>query len=419
MSFKCIILAAGKSKRLGLPYSKVLLEVMGKSIIDRIIQQVSKINDITEIIVIVGFDKERVVEKIKKYSVTIVEQKEQRGTLDAVNSCCRYLNNYQGNVLILNGDIPLIDENGLRKFIDNFKKDISVGIAIQDNPQGYGRIVRNENDHIVKIIEEAEATEYEKGIKEINTGIYCFKWNKVTPLFKKIKKAKNGEYYLTDIIEVAYKNKLSLDGYIFSGESTLGVNRWDEFARVCEIQRNNIIKKYLAQGIKIPFISSVYIEEDVEIGQGTTINPFTVIEKNVKIGRNCAIGPFARLRSGTQLDDGVIIGNFMELKNTKMGKNSKAKHLSYLGDVIIGKNVNIGCGTITANYDGKKHNITVIEDNVTTGSGTILIAPVRMGKNSQTGAGAVVPKHHDVPENQVVVGIPAKSLKNAKNEKTD
>ncbi len=208
-----------------------------------------------------------------------------------------------------------------------------------------------------------------------------------------------------------------IDEYFFPPETIIGINTWYDFARVCEIQRANIIKKYLGSGVKIPFISSVYIEEDVEIGEGTVIYPFTVIEKNVKIGRNCMIGPFARIRSGTILDEGVVIGNFMELKNTIMGKYSKAKHLSYLGDAIIGMAVNIGAGTITANYDGKNHNITTIEDNVTTGSGTILVAPVRLGKNSQTGAGAVVTKHHDVPENQIVVGIPAKPLiKNTKDK---
>ncbi|MFN7181770.1 MAG: bifunctional N-acetylglucosamine-1-phosphate uridyltransferase/glucosamine-1-phosphate acetyltransferase [Planctomycetota bacterium] len=411
MFFKCIVLAAGKSTRLKLSHSKVLLEIMGKCVIDRILEQLTRLPFLDEIIVVVGFDKEKVEEKVKKYSVTIIEQKQQKGTLDAVKVCSEHLGNYSGNVLVLNGDLPLVEADELKQFLSNFRKDIRIGITVLDNPQGYGRIIRNQNGQITRIVEEAQATEFERAIKEVNTGIYCFNWPKVRTLFNKVNKLKNNEYYLTDLIEVAYQHNLRIDSYILPAECSLGINTWEDFARVCEIQRKRIIVKYLAEGVKIPFPSSVYIEEDVVIEAGSTIAPFTVIEKNVRIGSRCIVGPFARLRAGTRLDEGVIIGNFMELKNTVMGKDSKARHLSYLGDAIIGKNVNIGAGTITANYDGKNHNTTIIEDNVTTGSGTVLIAPVKMGKNSQTGAGAVVTKHHNVAENEIVVGIPAHPLK--------
>ncbi len=416
MSLKCVIFAAGEGKRLNLPYSKVLLEIMGKSIIDRILQKVLALNNLDDIIVVVGFDKERVIEKVKKYRVNIVEQRKQCGTADALNSLSSYLKNYNGYVLVVNGDLPFISEDDLTRFTQVGRNDVNLAVSCIDNPSGFGRIIRDSRGRIIKIAEESELTQFQKTIKEVNVGVYIFKWDVVKSLLKRLKKHENGEYYLTDIVELAYKNKLNIGELSFDGSSVINLNTWEDYARICEMERNIIIKRHLSCGVRIPFTSSVYIENDVEIGSGTIVNPFTVVEKGVVIGKDCVIGPFARIRSNTRLSDGVIIGNFMELKNAVIGSRSKARHLSYLGDTIIGKNVNIGAGTITANYDGKNHNVTIIEDGVTTGSGTVLVAPVKMGRNSQTGAGAVVTKNHNVPPGEVVVGIPARPLKKLKSQ---
>lgn len=415
MPFKCVILTAGQGKRLNLQHSKVLLEIMGESIIDRILQKVSKLRGVDDIVVVVGFDKERVIEKVRKYKVNIVTQKKQKGTADALNSLSPYLRSYGGHILVVNGDLPFISENDLTRFMKFAQSDVNIAVSYVDNPTGFGRIVRDKKGKISKIAEESELTHLQKTIKEVNVGAYIFKWNKIKNLLNKLKKHKNGEYYLTDIIELAYKNGLNVGELSFDSSSVINLNTWEDYARICDIERNVIVKKHLSNGVKIPFASSVYIENDVEIGSGTVINPFTVIEKDVVIGKDCIVGPFARIRSRTKLSDGVIIGNFMELKNTIIGNKSKARHLSYLGDAVIGQNVNIGAGTITANYDGKDHNVTIIEDGVTTGSGTVLVAPVKMGNNSQTGAGAVVTKNHDVPPGEVVVGVPAQPLRKMKN----
>lgn len=415
MPLKCAILAAGKGKRLNLPYSKVTLEIMGKSVIERILKKVKNIPQIDEIIVVTGFDKENVASKIAKYNVKVVEQKEQKGTADAINSLLSYLGNYNGDLLVINGDLPLIQEADLQSFVKTAKEKINIAISCVDNPAGFGRILRDTTGTISKIAEEIELTPIQKTIKEVNVGIYIFNWKTLKSLLRKLKKHADGEYYITDLIEVAYNKHIKVGECFFNSESVINLNTWEDYAKICEITRKQIIVRHLVSGVKIPFINSVYIEEDVEIGSGTLINPFTVIEKDVIIGKDCIIGPFARIRSKTKLADGVIIGNFMELKNTIMGEKSKARHLSYLGDAIIGKNVNIGAGTITANYDGKTHNTTIIEDNVTTGSGTVLIAPVKMGKGSQTGAGAIVTKGHNVRPNEIVVGIPAHPLKKKQN----
>jgi bifunctional UDP-N-acetylglucosamine pyrophosphorylase/glucosamine-1-phosphate N-acetyltransferase len=418
MSIKSVILAAGRGERLGLSYSKVLLEVMGKSIIERIISALQRISEIEEIIVVVGFDKENVKSKLKDYKVSFVEQKELLGTADALLSVADYLKGYKGKVLVLNGDLPLINSEEIQDFIDSAQKDLNLCVTNVENPHGYGRIIRDNKGKILKIKEEKELTEFEKAIKEVNVGIYLFEWAKLLPLLKKIQKAPSGEFYLTDIVELAYKQKLTIGTFYCQDSKSFGVNinTWSDFAYVIEVERLKIIERFLENGVRILMPSSTYIEEEVQIGEGTVIYPFTVIEKNVVIGRNCSIGPFARLRSGTKLGDEVIIGNFMELKNTTMGNKSKARHLSYLGDAIIGSNVNIGAGTITANYDGKNKNTTIIGDNSTTGSGAVLVAPVKIGKNCVIGAGAVVTKNHDVEDNQTVVGVPARPIKNLKSQ---
>ena len=261
-----------------------------------------------------------------------------------------------------------------------------------------------------------DASIYEKVIEEANVGVYCF--DKVL-LFETLEKIRpdnrKKEYYLTDTIELLSKSNALIDSVSTDDpEEFLGVNTRNDLIQAEQVIRRRILNNIMQQGVTIIDPLNTYIEGDVDIKDDTVIYPYTFIENGVKIGKSCTIGPFARLRTGSIVDDEVSIGNFVEIVRSRIGSLTKIRHQSYIGDTIIGKNVNIGAGTIVANYDGKHKNKTIIEDNAFIGTGTILIAPVKVGKGAVTGAGSVVTKNHDVPAGKTVVGVPARILKNRK-----
>jgi bifunctional UDP-N-acetylglucosamine pyrophosphorylase/glucosamine-1-phosphate N-acetyltransferase len=348
--------------------------------------------------------------------VKLVTQKRLLGSGHAAFSAQDALEKFRGDVVILYGDTPLIRQKTLRRLIEQHKSTDAACTLLTTtlkDPTGYGRILRDDRGDIVRIVEENEISLYDKVINEINIGAYCFDAKNLFEALKGVKADnKKKEYYLTDIVTLLRKRNLKIESiYTDNEEEALGINSREELSKAERIMRDKALKKFFDGGVTIIDPFNIYIDISCTIGKDTVIKPFTIIEENVKIGSNCIIGPFARIRPGTKLSDRVEIGNFVELVRSVIGSGTKIKHHSYIGDSVIGKNVNIGAGTITANYDGKKKNKTVIKDGAFIGSGTIFIAPLTVGKRAITGAGSVLTKKTIVPDDSVVVGVPARILK--------
>ena len=313
---------------------------------------------------------------------------------------CPSLENFDGQVIILCGDTPLITEDTLKKFIDyhnSNNSDLTVMSTIFENPANYGRIIR-ENDNSLKcIVEEKDATPEQKAVKEVNAGIYCLNWNKIKQAFCQLTSNNaQGEYYLTDIIEWGKKNSLNVNAYIMeNNEEIYGINSRSNLATATKLMNTRKLNKLMDNGVTIVDPDSTWISEDTEIGADTTIYPATYIEGKNKIGNNCKIGPCAHLRGDVEIADNCKIGNFVEVKKAKIDHNTNAGHLSYIGDCEIGSNVNIGAGTITANYNPltKVKSKTVLKNDVKIGSNTVLVAPVEVEEGTNVGAGSVITKN--------------------------
>ncbi|MDD4203031.1 MAG: DapH/DapD/GlmU-related protein, partial [Candidatus Omnitrophica bacterium] len=293
------------------------------------------------------------------------------------------------------------------------KAEITLLTTIVNDPQGYGRIIRNDKDNVINIIEEKDADNDQKKVREINVGAYVFE---ARTLFHDLSKIKMNnikkEYYLTDIIKIcADKNMIVKAVLTNEEEEGMGINSRVELAKAEKIIKDRVLNDLMKKGVTIVSPQTTFIDKSVKIGQDTVIYPHTVIEQNVTIGKGCKIGPFARIRPGSKVKNNVYVGTFVEIVRTTIGDNTKVGHQTYLGDTVVGKNVNIGAGTITANYDGKNKNKTVIEDGAFIGVSTNLIAPVKIGRKAVTGAGSVIPKQHNVPAGAVVAGVPAKIIK--------
>jgi len=403
-------------------YPKILHKLGSKPMLGHVMENVASAQ-IKNFFVITGFKSEMVREFVGERA-KCVQQKKLLGTADAVWQIKdeAIFNNKDARLLVIYGDTPLITSATIKNIVKkHFEKDYSATLltVITKNPTGYGRIVRNDKGSIVKIIEENDANVYERAIEEINVGVYMFKAQELFEAIKKIQpNNKKKEYYLTDVIEVMNKKGLKINTVQTSDfDEILGVNSRESLAKAYEIFRKRILLSMIASGVTIMDLKTTFIDENVQIGRDTTIYPFTVIEKDVIIGTDCSIGPFCRVRSGCSVDNGVALGNFVELNRSKVGKSARIKHQSYIGDTTLGEKVNIGAGTIVANYDGKNKHKTVIEKGAFIGSGTIIVAPVKIGKQAMTGAGAVVTKNKNVPPKAVVVGIPAKILGKKKTKK--
>ncbi len=317
-----------------------------------------------------------------------------------------YLKDKKGKVVILYGDVPIVRPETIQKLIAKNIKDgefATVLTAIVGNPTGYGRIIRNELGHVKAIVEEKDATDEEKKITEINSGIYCFDIQELISALEKITPNNaQGEYYLTDVIKIMNDKGLKIGGMLVEDKTEiLGVNDRMQLEMLTRLLRIRINQEHMKNGVTIEDTNNTYIYDDVQIGEDTVIHPNTTIKSGVVIGKNCEIGPNAYIREGCEIADNVKIGSFVELKKAKIGEGTKVPHLSYMGDTEIGSKTNIGCGTITCNYDGFKKSKTIIGNNAFVGSNVNFIAPVTIGDNTIIAAGSTITD--DVPKDSLSI----------------
>ncbi len=407
-----IILAAGKSTRMKSELPKVLHPLCGRPMLGYVLDLVAGLKP-KQVVVVLGY-KQELVRKIIPKGIKIAIQKKLVGTADAIKVGLSALKGFKGTVLILYGDNPLLKKETLKKLLDyhlDSNSDATLLTAQMKKPFGYGRILRDKYSSICGIVEEKDADEVEKDIKEINTGIMVFKKDSLNSNLKYIRtNNRKKEYYLTDIIGILAKKDYLVDGVkVEDAQEALGINTRAELAKVNSLMQKIINDHFMQNGVTLVDPASTFINFGTKIGTDTVIYPFTVIESGVKIGKRCSVGPFAHLRENVAIGDDVTAGNFIEMVRAKIGSKTFVKHFSYIGDSTVGSCVNIGAGTVTANFDGLKKHYTIIKDNVNIGSDTVIVAPVKIGKFAVTGAGAVITKN--VPDKAVVVGVPAKILK--------
>ena len=400
-------------------------------------------------IVVVGYQADRIQEMFKDIPIEFALQKEQLGTGHAVLQAIPFVKSFRGMVLILCGDVPLVKVETLRSFIDTYKRTgstLSVLTTVVEEPFGYGRILRNSEGWLEKIVEEKDASEEERTIREINTGIYCVKAPFLKQGLAEIgKENAQGEYYLTDLVEIAKKKGLRCSAHVVADPvEVMGINTRVDLAIANDKLRQEKLKELMLSGVTVVDPPNTYVEKMVEVGKDTIIYPYCTLQGKTKIGEHCiiehnsrisdstvgdevtirsnsviteskvedqaSIGPFAHLRPLSEIKKKAKIGNFVEVKKSVIGQGSKANHLAYIGDSLLGEGVNIGAGTIFCNYDGFEKHQTIIGDRVFVGSNVELVAPVKVGNDSSIGAGTTVTK--DVPEGALAISrVKQKNIK--------
>ncbi|OGI00509.1 MAG: hypothetical protein A2Y25_03515 [Candidatus Melainabacteria bacterium GWF2_37_15] len=407
-SVKAVILAAGKGTRMKSSLPKVLHKILGKTIIERVVRAVLKLKNTTEIIVITGYKSEEVQNSLKNYPVTAILQEPQLGTGHAVAQAKDNLAGFDGTVLITCGDTPLLTSETLAEFVKFHKGSgscLTVMSAIFDDPTNYGRIIRNLQGNIEKIVEEKDANSTEKAVKEINAGVYCLDWKHVASAFNELtNNNQQGEYYLTDVVDWVVRKELKASIYTLKNNYEIfGINSQKHLAEAIKILNTLTIEKLMDEGVTFISPENTLISPETVIGKDSIVYPGCVIEGENIIGENCIIGPFAHLRDGVDIASNVRIGNFVEVKKSTIKENTNVAHLSYVGDSVLGKNVNIGAGTITANYNAitKEKSITTIKDDAKIGSNCVLVAPITIEKGANVAAGSVITK--DVPEYSLAI----------------
>lgn len=423
-----VILAAGQGTRMKSKLYKVLHPVCGKPMVEHVVENIQTLN-VSRIVTVVGHGAEKVKEQLGEKSEYVL-QEEQLGTAHAVIQAEGILSGLEGTTLVVCGDTPLIQPDTMKALFEHHHKQkakATILTAVAGNPTGYGRVIRDTNGQVSQIVEQKDATPEQQLVTEINTGTYCFD-NKA--LFEALKLVNNenaqGEYYLPDVIEILQKQGEIVSAYTCTNfDETLGVNDRVALAQAEEIMRARINEQHMRNGVTIINPMSTHISADAQIGRDTVIKPGTIIEGKTIIGEDCiigpnsnivnsrvgdrttvqnsvvtdsyigedtAVGPFAHLRPESQLGNHVKIGNFVEVKKSTLGDDTKVSHLSYIGDAEVGSHVNIGCGSITVNYDGKNKYKTIIEDNVFVGCNSNLVAPVKLGAGSFIAAGSTITK---------------------------
>ena len=438
MTNYAIILAAGKGTRMKSDLPKVLHKVAGISMLEHVFRSVSAI-DPEKTVTVVGH-KAELVEQVLAGQTDFVRQTEQLGTGHAVMMAEPVLENLTGQTLVIAGDTPLITGESLKNLIDfhiNHKNVATILTAEADNPFGYGRIVRNQHEEVLKIVEQKDASDFEQQIKEINTGTYVFDNARLFEALKNINTNNaQGEYYITDVIGIFRENGEKVGAYTLKDfDESLGVNDRVALATAEGVMRRRINQQHMVNGVSFVNPHATYIDVDVEIAPEVQVEANVTLKGQTKIGAETiltngtyivdsvigertvitnsmieessvadgvTVGPYAHIRPGSSLAKDVHVGNFVEVKGSSIGENTKAGHLTYIGNSEVGANVNFGAGTITVNYDGQKKYKTVIGDNVFVGSNSTIIAPVELGDNSLVGAGSTITK--DVPADAIALG---------------
>ena len=413
-----IVMAAGKGTRMKSKNSKLVQKIYGKEIVKRAVENAQKAG-VRDIVAVVGYKKEEVM-KVLGDNIKYAYQDEMLGTGHAVMQAKEYLKGKKGKVLVLNGDVPLIRPETLNKLIEKSienKEYATLLTAIYDDPTGYGRIVRDEGGNIEGIVEEKDTTPEQKKIKEINAGIYCFD---IEALLKALEKVtpnnKQGEYYITDVIQIMNNSGLKTGAVLVEDNTEiLGINDRIQLGILTKVLQMRINTELMKNGVTIEDTNTTYIYDDVEIGMDTVIHPNTTIKSGVTIGEDCEIGPNSYIREGCKLANHVKIGSFVEIKKAIIGEGTKVPHLSYMGDCEIGEKCNIGCGTITCNYDGFNKSKTIIGNHSFIGSNTNLVAPVTLGDNTFVAAGSTITD--DVPDYALAIARERQTNKENWNKK--
>lgn len=457
-----LILAAGLGTRMRSNLAKVLHKLDGRPLINHVCRTATALAP-RKIYVVIGHQgeevKSAVLEELNQDHAEFAWQTEQLGTGHAVNSARQFLENEDSTLLVLSGDVPMIRVETLAALVQKHHTHRGKGAACTiltvslNDPTGYGRIVRDSAGLFEKIVEQKDATDDEKTIKEINSGIYCFNTKKLYSALTRVKNHNaQGEYYLTDVPALLRDEGEDVAIYRHKDANEIeGINNRAQLADMERmLRRRTISRLMLDYGVTFIDPTNSYVSERASIGRDTIIFPNVTIEgeseigdgcvirsgtriTNSRIGRSveildncvitdsevsdsCTIGPMAHLRGHARMEEKAKVRNFVELKKTILGRGSKANHLTYLGDATIGEKTNIGAGTITCNYDGKNKHATTIGNNVKIGSDTMLIAPIKVGDGAVTGAGSVVTK--DIEENKLVVGAPARAIKTLNQEES-
>ena len=449
-----LIIAAGLGTRMKSKRAKVLHELGGSPLIAYVVRAAQALEP-RSIVTVVGYQAEEVERAVRAEVgelASFVVQDKQCGTGHAVECARNVLENSDSLVLALYGDVPMIRVETLRKLIEHHNTTgaaCSILSVRLENPTGYGRIIRDHNGEFRKIVEQRDATEEERQVREINSGIYCFESKALFDALRKVEpKNDQGEYYLTDVAEIILASGGTVSVYLSNdAREVSGVNTRAELAEFENLVRRSAIRRLMIEsGVTFIDPSHAYISAEAQIGRDTVIHPNVTIEGKTMIGEgcviragaritnsrlgdnvtvkdhsvivdsqiesNCSVGPFAHLRMNAMLEEKATVGNFVEVKKSRLKRGAKAMHLTYLGDATIGERTNIGAGTVTCNYDGVNKHETIIEEDVKIGSDTMLVAPVRVGARSKTGAGSVVTR--DVPPDSLVAGVPAEVKKKLK-----
>ncbi len=413
-----IVMAAGKGTRMKSKKSKLVQKIYGKEIVKRAVENAEKAG-IKDVVAVVGYQKEEVMEVLGD-SVQYAFQEEMLGTGHAVLQAKEFLAGKKGKVLVLNGDVPLLRPETLNKLVEKSienREYATLLTAIYDNPTGYGRIIRDEGGNIKGIVEEKDTKASQRKIKEINAGIYCFDIEELLAALEKIKPNNaQGEYYITDVISIMNKKGLKTGAVIVEDNTEiLGINDRIQLEMLTKVLQMRINTEHMKNGVTIEDINNTYIYDDVQIGMDTVIHPNTIIKSGVEIGEDCEIGPNSYIREGCKLANKVKIGSFVEIKKAIIGEGTKVPHLSYMGDCEIGERCNIGCGTITCNYDGFHKSKTIIGNHSFIGSNTNLVAPVTLGDETFVAAGSTITD--DVPDYALAIARQRQTNKEEWNRK--
>ncbi|MBG7610598.1 MAG: bifunctional UDP-N-acetylglucosamine diphosphorylase/glucosamine-1-phosphate N-acetyltransferase GlmU [Anaerolineae bacterium] len=444
-----VVLAAGQGTRMHSTQPKVLHQILGKPMIWHALQAVDQVTK-ERPVVVVGYESDRVRQAVE-HDVQFVVQEQRLGTGHAVQQTESLLRGSSDLVIVTYADMPLVSFATLQKLINthlSHEGPLSLLTLVADDPRGFGRIQRSDDGSVLAIVEEAHATDEQKSICELNTGVMCFDADWLWDALSQIKLSPKGEYYLTDLVGIAvFEGKNVSAIQVDNPDEMIGVNTRVHLSEAALQMQQRINQSWMLAGVTLEDAKTVYIEPTVTLGEDSIIKPNTHLHGNTNIGAACVvgpntiihdsqlgnrcqvfssvveeaileddvdIGPFAHLRKGAHLAEGVHMGNFGEVKNSYLGPGSKMGHYSYLGDAILGPNVNIGAGTITCNYDGAQKHTTKIGAGVFVGSDTMLVAPLELGAGSRTGAGSVVTKN--VPEDTLVVGMPARAIRKISKE---